>query len=135
MAQLTFFSNSHLAKWLREHPLGRQILGDAIAERTAGRDPVLVILHGDGWVEVYGYRDLSVTMIQRPTTTVAANALLVDEWIGAQLRPSHRALYWPNRLVAADKCRKVMALDLLDSGWQLELLAALNHNTRNTNDE
>ena len=125
MTRLTFLSDSHLAKWLREHPRGRQILGAAIAERTAGRTPVVVILRSDGWVEAYGYRDVSVKMIQRIHTMNPANALLVDEWIDTQLGPYHRGVHWPNKLLAADKCRKITALDILDSKWQLGVIEAL----------
>jgi hypothetical protein len=92
---------------------------------TPTRQKCLVVLHADGWVEVYGERSLSVKIVQRIAVSAAEDADTADQLIDLALPRGWRNLYWPMKLRAAQGVDRVTAQRKLDALMDLEILRAI----------
>lgn len=105
----------------------------------AGR--VLVVVHPDRWIEVFGGRSLDVAIVQMPTTTCAVNGLLAENLIELSMPERFRQIYWPNNLRAMQFVEEITAAKLLKRSADMTLLAAYekleraNKATPPTNDD
>lgn len=88
---------------------------------------MLVVLHGDGWVELYADRRQvrAVTVLRPLDTDETAN--LTDAWIESQIPAAHAALYCPSgpNLLATGQCRAVAAEQLLAARENAAVIRAL----------
>lgn len=71
---------------------------------------VLVELHPDGWVQVYGNEEVRVKFIHRPIFTGPREQLpeatkLIDEALALSLPKPYRDIYWPVESCGGDKYR------------------------------
>lgn len=119
---LTFASQLELYLWLTQTAKGRNMLEDCIIPCH-----VLVVLNGDGYVEVYGNRRARVAMVTRPYVEdeCATEATLIDEFMESELQDEHRELYSKEHLKAADKARRITPQMLLESREELALIREL----------
>jgi hypothetical protein len=100
----------------------------AIAAAAAPRTPrvkVLVVLHSDGWVEIFAADNVDVAIRHRLHTEADASVNLVDEYLERSLPAAYQRLYLPQKLRAFDQCRKVTVEDEIEKRILLQVLAAL----------
>ena len=91
-------------------------------EDGPAREPVLVVLHSDGWVECYGDRKrINVRVVQRVHSIADDVADLLDEAVERDAA-KHGELYYPRNRVAIGQCRRVTAADRLDTASQLAMI-------------
>jgi hypothetical protein len=88
------------------------------------RVKVLVMLRADGWVEVYGEKNLDVHIVQRLNAGAedAALANNIDRFHERTMPRAYRALHWPGKLRAFDQCRTVTPETMLNSIHLLTIL-------------
>ena len=128
MSKLAFSGHRHIRNWLLNHKRGREVLDECIAQRCEActrprRHRALVILHSDGWVEVYGRRRfLQVTVANKLHTE---EETLAEEYLDMTLPKGVRQLYAPIRLLAAGQVDRMTAREELERRWRVEWLAAL----------
>ena len=125
-SQLRFPSREALCKWLRQTQAGQEVLKEVTAKpKRSPRTPVLVVLHSDGWVEVFSVsKKVDVKMVQR--LHITSPKLVLDATIYTDiLAGKHSAVHWPNRLVACGQCEKVTAEQEYDRLIDLWLLRAI----------
>jgi len=91
------------------------------------REPVLVVLNADGYVEVYAERHIDVHIATRPDTTSPEGEQLADEYMELCLPPRYREVYWPRNLRASEMVRTVTPEDIAYREWQLEMLQAISN--------
>src|SRR5688572_18795041 len=75
---------------------------------------VVVELHADGWVKVYGQPHVSVAMIQRPVETTRNVEALVDSYVDVFLPPGFRSVYWPTNLKEQGRVERLTIQELMD---------------------
>jgi hypothetical protein len=82
------------------------------------------MLRADGWVEVYGEKNLDVHIVQRLDAgdEDADLANSIDRFHEGKMPRSYRSLYWPGKLRAFDQCRSVTPEAMLNSIYQLAIL-------------
>lgn len=94
-------------------------------EEGPTREPVLVVLHSDGWVEVYGERKrVSVQVVQRVHSTADGVADLLDEAVERDAK-RHAELYYPRNLLTTGQCERVTAADRVERAHTLGMIDAL----------
>jgi hypothetical protein len=82
------------------------------------------MLRADGWVEVYGEKNLDVHIVQRLDAgdEDAALANTIDAYHEGTMPRAYRALHWPGKLRAFDQCRSVTPEKMLDTVYQLAIV-------------
>lgn len=90
------------------------------------RSAILVVLHADGWIEVYGQPYVDVHMAVMPHTTTPEGERAAEEYLDTILARRYRDLYWPGLRRAADLVRSVSPSDIARRDWELELLTTLD---------
>lgn len=86
----------------------------------------LVVLHSDGFVEVFGDQGLDVQVVLMPHMESRAGELLAEQWLEGSLPLRMRGVYCPQRRVASGKIRTLRPTDILQAEWELELLRRLD---------
>ena len=86
--------------------------------------PVLVILDGDGAVDVYG-EGLAVTFAHRLTVQTQEAERRADQYLDLTLPRKLRALYMPVNLCGQDVCRRRTVESEAEWRWRLELVREL----------
>jgi hypothetical protein len=73
------------------------------------RERVLVVLHSDGWVEVYARRNVDVRIVNRLHVTGgdAMTADILDALVECDLPKCYRWLYYPRRLRDVGQVRRI----------------------------
>jgi hypothetical protein len=89
------------------------------------REPVLVVLHADGWVEVFAERHVDARIAVMPFMASAEGQIAADQNLEADLPYPFRTLYWPSRRRAADMVRTVRPSDIARRDWNIEFLRSL----------
>lgn len=95
--------------------------------RTVLRQPVLVVLHSDGWVEVYGSPEVDVQMVVKPHCRTAEGGVLAEQYIEQQVPYRHCRLYCPSgpTLRAVGLCRRETPEQLIDAERARQILRDL----------
>ena len=85
---------------------------------------VVVELHADGWVKVYGPPHVSVAMIQRPIDFDILGRgspkynpkveVLCEQYVDAFLPPGFRSVYWPSNLREQGRVERETIQELMD---------------------
>jgi hypothetical protein len=87
--------------------------------------PVLVAIHSDGYIEVFGERDIDVRIVNVPAVGSVRGEILAEEFIELNLPPRHRAVYAPGMIRAAKCGRKVTPQEIADVRTSLQLLRVM----------
>ncbi|MCO6044143.1 hypothetical protein NG895_09505 [Aeoliella sp. ICT_H6.2] len=90
------------------------------------RHSVLVLIHADGWIEVFAERHVDVRIEMVPYTGTVSGEVLAEEYLDLTLSPRYRELHLPINCRAADKFRVVRPSDLLRREHELALLNGLD---------
>lgn len=80
-------------------------------KRRPATVPIIIELHADGWVEVYGPEQVRPIIINRfddesPPAVSADMATLADFYHELELPRSHRPWYWPVYVLATGMVRR-----------------------------
>ena len=90
------------------------------------REVVLIVAHGDGWIEAYADKHIDVRIEIAPYITTPEGELLSEEYIELMLPKRYREMYWPIRRRAAGQVRKILPSDLERRDWEIDLLKAID---------
>lgn len=93
-------SKDEVLQWLLS-PEGSDVAA-ALRDRFP-HSPVVVELHADGFVAVYGETDpqsVSVKVVNRVKTNSNHADRLAEDLVGITLRGKHRAVYFPGNVIA-----------------------------------
>jgi len=97
-----------------------------ITERKAS-EPVVVLLHWDGWVEVYGHVDARI--INVPDVPPAADQLfnpageiLAEQYVEAELPSRHRKVFMPGLCAAGSLIETLRPRDIARRQAMVKLL-------------
>jgi len=89
------------------------------------REPVLILLHSDGYVEVYGPNHVDVVTRIVPKMETPKGEILAEEWVEKSLPIRYRKLYGANCLRATAMLREVAPSDIAQVKAIRELFRAL----------
>jgi hypothetical protein len=90
------------------------------------REVVLIVAHGDGWIEAYADKHIDVRIEIAPYMTTPEGERLSEEYVGLMLPKRYQEMYWPIRRRAAGQVRKVLPSDIELRDWELGLLKAID---------
>lgn len=96
-----------------------------ISNRPTQREAVLVLAHGDGWLEAFAEKHVDVRIEMVPYMTTQAGEILAEEYVELSVPKRYRDVYWPNLRRAADMMRVVRPSDIAWREYDLELLRAI----------
>lgn len=88
------------------------------------REKVLVVMHPDGLVEIYGGRELDVCVAQRLHVPQHCEPA-AENYLDGTLPKRYRGLFFPGKLRATGLCETVTPEKALDTLWRLEILKGL----------
>ncbi|WP_442485599.1 hypothetical protein [Aeoliella sp. SH292] len=88
--------------------------------------PVLLLAHADGWLEVFAERHIQAKIVMVPSTGSLTGELLAEQYLDATLPHRYRDLHWPGKLRAADRLRTVRPSDLMRREHDLAILQGLD---------
>lgn len=88
--------------------------------------PVLVAIHSDGYIEVFGDRDIDVRIVNVPAVDSVRGEILAEEFIETNLPPRHRAIYAPGKVRAAKLGRKVAPQEIAETKNNIALLRVID---------
>jgi len=89
------------------------------------REAVLVVLHADGWAEVYADKSVDVHVAVKPFAWNAVMGQLAEDYLDLTLPRRYQRLYLPVNLRGVGLCEQLMPTDLVKRDRALEALAAL----------
>lgn len=107
-----------LYSWLTTSELGRHVIADVTDHKTARmkhqlerRIPVVLLLHNDGWMEVYGQKNLDVMAYTMPWWEATEDDKSLErECVEICMPPDVEQLMWPN--ATSDNPGKVSELQV-----------------------
>ena len=113
-----------------------QVIAPTSYHKSKSREAVLIIAHGDGWLEAYAEKhvDIRIEMLQYMATP--EGQILAEEYLKNSLPYRYRQLYWPGQRRAADLVRKIRPSDLdeIHSNLKvLQLVKAIGDEIRSAN--
>lgn len=92
---------------------------------AATMEPVVVEIHGDGFVRIFGSKNVWPIAMNRPDAKSTAGELLVDDLITEILPLRHRQVYFPGMIRASCLYRKITPAKLADILAHVDLFHAL----------
>lgn len=95
-------------------------------------EPVVVEIHGDGFVNVFGSKNVSAIAINRPRCQSSASELVVDDLIGEILPVRHRQVYFPGMIRAGCLFRPITPEALADILTNVSVFDSLSRDKRRT---
>lgn len=96
-----------------------------ISKRPTQREAVLVLAHGDGWIEAFGEKHIDVRIEMVPYVTTQPGEILAEEYVETSLPKRFRDVYWPGDRRAADMLRVVRPCDIAWREYDVGLLRAI----------
>lgn len=88
---------------------------------------VVVLLHGDGLVEVFGTRQVEVTVVNVPYVGTIEGQKLSQEYVETTLPMRAKEIFWPNNLRASGIARPLLPSDIARRKAGLAMLQILDH--------
>ncbi len=93
--------------------------------RITKRTKVLVVLSSDGFVEVFGGREVDCHVAQRLAVDSIEAERMAEEFLDGTLPKRFRELFLPGMLRATGLVERITPEKALDTLWQLEILKGL----------
>ena len=87
------------------------------------REPVLIVAHGDGWLDVYADRHVDIHIINQPWVETPAGEILAEEWVAENVPWRYRPLLMSRRQTGM--MRVVLPSDLAETAMKLEIIEIL----------
>ncbi len=94
--------------------------------RPRQREAVLIIAHGDGWLECFAERHVDVKIVMPPYVRGAEGERVTDEWLDLTLPKRFADLRWPILRRAAEMLRVIRPTGILRREADLALLRTLD---------
>ena len=88
------------------------------------REPVLIVAHGDGWLDVYADRHVDIHIINQPWVETPAGEILAEEWVEENIPWRYRPLLLSRRQTGL--VRKVRPSQIAETNTKLEIIRILN---------
>lgn len=88
--------------------------------------PVLVVIHSDGYVELYGPRSIDARIAILPDMNSAKGEILAEEYLDLNLPERHRRLHAPGMIRTAKLGRKITAHEIANTVGDLALMRAVD---------
>ena len=89
------------------------------------REPVLIVLHGDGYYEVFAERYVDIKVFQLPFLESADGERLAERYLERSVSFRFKDLYFPGMVRATGNFRPRRPSGLMRVQHELELLASL----------
>ena len=96
----------------------------AAAAEQGPREPVLIVAHGDGWLDVYGAKHVDVHIVMQPWTGSIDGEILAEEWVAENIPWRYRPLLMSRRQTGM--VRMVLPSELAETNTKLEIIRILN---------
>jgi hypothetical protein len=93
-----------------------------IISRPKPREKVLVCLHADGFIEVYGEPHVDVRIVNVPYSTTPEGAIAGEEFVELTIPRCYREIYFPGMKRATELLRPTTPEDIAYRKWSVELL-------------
>ena len=91
------------------------------------RQPVLVVLHSDGFVQVYGDKStVDAHIVIMPLQTTNEGQIWAEKYVDMYLPKRHSDVFWPSNLIGTHQVRTVTSSDLADREHNLRLCNVLS---------
>lgn len=71
------------------------------------RQAVLVLIHGNKWVEVYGPHSVTAKIIALPETNGPMSEIAMEEHVGRIVPLRYKDIYYPSNLCSSEMCCQV----------------------------
>lgn len=97
---------------------------------TEAKATVIVEIHSDGFIRVYGDRHIQAKIINRPLAKTAAAGRLVDELIDSILPQRFADVYFPGNVRATGLVKPIRPSDIQGVVYELEMLNAIGEPSR-----
>lgn len=97
----------------------------ASKQRPKQREAVLVVLHGDGWIESFADRHVDIHIAIMPRMETAEGQIAAEQFLETNLPHRYKSLYWPGNRRAADMVRTIRPSDAARLEWNLAFLKAM----------
>ena len=94
------------------------------------REPVLMVGHADGWVEVFAERHVDAHIAMMPFAATPEAQVMAEEYLESKLPRRYRELYWPGMKRAAELVQIVTPDDILYWEWKAEMFRAVEDSGR-----
>lgn len=88
------------------------------------REPVLIVAHGDGWLDVYAEKHVDVHIVNQPWMETPASEILAEEWVAENIPWRYRPLLMSRRQVGL--VRKIRPSEIAETNAKMEILKILN---------
>jgi len=92
------------------------------------REPVLIVAHGDGWLDVYAEKHVDVHIVMQPWTGSIDGEILAEEWVAENIPWRYRPLLMSRRQTGM--VRMVLPSELADTQMKLGILKSLDGMTQ-----
>lgn len=100
--------------------------GDTNARKlSTARTPVLVVMHADGWTEIFGALSVDVHIAHMPAVPIEHQAI-GEEWLAHTLPAKFSRVYRSCSPRAADLCRPLFPSSIAAARTDVAILHALN---------
>ena len=90
------------------------------------REPVLIVLHADGWVECYGESHVDAHIIVAPYMESIEGEIKAQDYLAGAIPRRYRPLYLPGKCRAADQVRQIRPSDIARRDLELRALDSLD---------
>ena len=115
-------------RWLKAGPeiLSNVSKEEAKRARRLFFQTILVELHADGLVRVFGDESIQVKIVNRPVASTNKNDIRVEELIDSVLPQRYREVYWPGpNLRAMGNYKPITVMDVAATVAQLNMIDEL----------
>jgi hypothetical protein len=93
-----------------------------------GRIPLLIVMNGDGFGEIYGDRSrVDIRVISRPSMQSQQGEILADDYVSLALPPRHRELFYPGSIITTFTVRDISPLDIANTMTETAFLRGIDH--------
>lgn len=89
------------------------------------RQPVLVLVHSDHFVEVFGPRNIDVKVLDFPKVNTDSAVILAAQYIDLTIPMNYREIYWPDCRRAMHMPRVVTPSSIVATQRDIDLLRAI----------
>jgi hypothetical protein len=90
------------------------------------REAVLILAHGDGFVEVFADSHVDVRIEIAPFVGAVNGEKVVEEYVEKILPPRFGRLFWPAKRRAIKLIRKIRPTDIAQRDYEVELLKSID---------
>ena len=93
-------------------------------QKTPNRESVLVVIHGDGFVEVFGERTVDVKIARIPHCP--GDETLAEDTAELMLPHRFRPVFWPSKLKASSTTQPLLPSVAREANCVRQLINGLN---------